>query len=231
VSLRAAMLLFTVALGNGAQAAQTVDFDIPAQPLAAALNAFGAATRVPIFVDAELTSGRRSIALKGAFTPEAGLQSLLAGTGLAASPVEGQGFTLALLPLSGEGSAAVVGDSISPSVLRFGAYSAAIQGALQSTICLRAETRPGTYRTLVSLWITPTGSVNRAELLTSTGDAGRDVVLSDALRNLEMGAPPPPGMPQPVTILLAPGAETAVNYCTVGDVSPNRKAASRKEMR
>jgi hypothetical protein len=83
---------------NGAPSAW-IDFDIPAQPLAAALNAYGAATHVQLFVDSSVTSGRRSTALHGAFTPEAGLLSLISGTGLTARPVGDQGITL--IPLDG----------------------------------------------------------------------------------------------------------------------------------
>lgn len=77
-----------------AAAGKWVDFDIPAQSLAGALNAYGSATHVQLFVDAALTSGRRSAALHGVFTPEAGLLGLIARTGLTAFPIGDEGFTL-----------------------------------------------------------------------------------------------------------------------------------------
>ena len=58
-------------------------FDIPAQPLADALIAFGAATGLQVFYDGALAVGRRSAPAKGLFTPMQGLQTLLRGTGYA----------------------------------------------------------------------------------------------------------------------------------------------------
>jgi hypothetical protein len=78
--------------GQGAEVVWT-RFDIPAQPLASALTAYGTTTRIALFVGTNLVVGRRSVTLKGLFTAEAGLQSLLAGTGLVAVPM-GNGFAI-----------------------------------------------------------------------------------------------------------------------------------------
>lgn len=56
-----------------------VQFDMPAQPLAAALESFMAAAKVAVFVDSATISGRRSAALQGSFSPEGALRSLLVG--------------------------------------------------------------------------------------------------------------------------------------------------------
>jgi hypothetical protein len=210
--------------GNDTGSREHIVFDIPAQPLAAALNAYGAATHIPIFVDTELTAGHRSAALKGVFAPEAGLQSLLAGTGLTARPIEDEGFTLVRLHSAGMASGRVSGVNgpIPQRVLQFGGYSAAVQDALRAAVCQLAETRPGSYRSLVRLWIGASGSVVRAALLTSTGDASRDALLSGALQKLAIGVPPPSDLPQPVTLLLAPSAELAESYCPASDTAPDR---------
>ncbi len=195
-----------------------VKFDIPAQPLASALNAYGTATRVELFVDTTLTEGRRSVALKGTFTSEAGLQSLLAGTGLVALPVGRAGFTL----VQARPDARAAGDAESSStVLRFAGFSGMLQAALRYALCRRDETRPGNYRTLIRLWIDSSGSVADAILLTSTGDEKRDAMLSDALRRLSVGEPPPSDLPQPLTLLLVPNAEKANQYCS-SDLAPGR---------
>lgn len=195
-----------------------IDFDIPAQPLAGALNAYGAATHIQLFVDSSLTSGRRSTALRGAFTPEAGLLSLIAGTGLIARPIGDEGVTLVPLDKAQIDAEAGGGPSSSSplpmAALRFAGYSTRLQRALIKALCQRGGTaRPGNYRTLIRLWIDSSGSVARMALLMSTGDRARDVTLSDALSSLATGEPPPPGLPQPITLLLAPGAKPAEDYC------------------
>jgi hypothetical protein len=204
-----------------------VAFDIPAQPLADALNAYGAAAHTQLFVDAELTAGRRSTAVRGRFTLEAALQSLLVGTDLVARPIGDKGFTLVRPALrdTGAGDVRSVRSPVSPSVLRFIDYSAAVQSAVQARLCRRDETRPGTYRTLIRLWIDGSGAVLRAVLLTSTGDDRRDAALSTALQALTVGEPPPPGLPQPVTLLLAPGAAPLAGDCTAGQPEQRRADA------
>lgn len=57
-------------------------FDIPAQPLAGALTAFGVQSGLQISVDTAILSGLRSPGVKGAQTPERGLTALLSGTGM-----------------------------------------------------------------------------------------------------------------------------------------------------
>jgi hypothetical protein len=212
---------------NEATVDDWVAFDIPAEPLADALNAYGAAAHTQLFVDAELTSGRRSAAVRGRFTLEAALQSLLVGTDLIARPIGDKGFTLVRPSLrdTGTGELCAARSPISPSVLRFIDYSAAVQSAVQARLCRREETRPGTYRTLIRLWIDGSGAVLRAALLTSTGDEQRDAALSSALQALTVGEPPPPGLPQPVTLLLAPGIAPLAGDCLVGQPEQRRADA------
>lgn len=60
-----------------AAAADTVMFNIPAGPLAAALTAFSAQSRLQVLYGPELTAGRTSPGLTGSWAPEAGLTQLL----------------------------------------------------------------------------------------------------------------------------------------------------------
>lgn len=60
----------------------TYSFNIPAQDLDAALRAYGRAARQQVVFDSQDTRGKRSTALVGTFAADAGLQQLLAGTGL-----------------------------------------------------------------------------------------------------------------------------------------------------
>lgn len=185
-----------------------VRFDIPAQPLSGALNAYAVVTRVQLFVDSAVIAGRRSPGLRGVFTPEGGLLALLAGTGLAAHAVGDEGFTLvpAAGQARGEGPSA-------PAARRFQGYSARLQLALMGALCRNAETRPGGYRTVARMWLDPAGAVVRVALVTSTGDSARDEAVSRVLGGVAVGEPTPSGLPQPVTMLLGPGARSAEAYC------------------
>jgi hypothetical protein len=203
-----------------------VEFDIPAQPLGSALSAYGAATRIQLFVDTELTAGRRSAALKGVFSVESALESLLAGTGLAARAIGDQGFTFVSLPSAQAGGGPSVPGAISPTVLRFNSYSAAIQDAMRGVLCRHEEARPGPYRTLIRLWIGVSGVVTRTEFITSTGDSTRDGMLSGAFQGLAVGTPPPADLPQPVTLLVTSGSRPS-GYCPEGGSAIRRTDANR----
>lgn len=64
---------------------QRFEFDIRAQPLDEALRVFARTTRQQVLFDGGLVRGKRSAALTGSFTAEAGLDRLLAGSGLRAT--------------------------------------------------------------------------------------------------------------------------------------------------
>lgn len=60
------------------------------------------------------------------------------------------------------------------------------------------------YRVRVQLWLTPTGSLQRAELLDSTGDPQTDEALRAALNRFPGTSDPPPArLPQPMRVLLS----------------------------
>jgi hypothetical protein len=186
-------------------AAERLVFDIPAQPLAAALYAYSTAAAVEVVADGALVSGRRSAALKGAFTPEDALRDLLVGTGLTLRRTGANAFVLAPM------AAAAPADPLSPP--DFADYSTLIQTAMKQALCRIAATQPGGYRTAAQLWIAPSGAVVKAALLSSTGNHDRDAMLAAVLRGLTIGEPPPRGLPQPVTLVILPRAPAETGDC------------------
>ncbi len=60
----------------------TIDFDIPAEPLGKALQAFAAQTHQQLLFASDSVSGRNAPAIKGRFAPDAVLKRLLTGSGL-----------------------------------------------------------------------------------------------------------------------------------------------------
>jgi len=94
VGRTAGVVLFSLCLGQAGtslyaqeeispeQQAVAIDFNIGAQPLGAALNAFAKATGWQVSFQTELAADVRSSGVNGNQTPEAALRALLAGTGL-----------------------------------------------------------------------------------------------------------------------------------------------------
>lgn len=74
--------------------AQTITFDIPAQPLPSALDAFAEQTHVQMLYKMEAVQGLQSARVSGEFTREEALQTLLQGTGLSFQPGGPNTFTL-----------------------------------------------------------------------------------------------------------------------------------------
>lgn len=82
------LALFTGPMGQAAMAQAAAEtsalrgYDIPAQPLANALRAFGRQSGLQVSLAAEAARGIGSAAVSGRLTAEAALKTLLAGTGL-----------------------------------------------------------------------------------------------------------------------------------------------------
>lgn len=79
---------------QAAPAARTVSFNVPAGPLGAALGAFGMQAGVMVASDPALTQGARTDGVSGAYSVDAALARLLAGTGLQAVARSEGGYRL-----------------------------------------------------------------------------------------------------------------------------------------
>lgn len=170
-------------------------FNITSQPLATALRAYSAVARVAVLVDGELTAGRYSAEVIGAFSQEGALRSLLAGTGLTVRYATPAAFTLVPAPT----------DPLRNN-RDYSHYFLAVQTALKRVLCQNEETRPGRYRMALQLWIDQSGTVARSEFLSPTGSSERDAMIFDGLRSIIIEMPQPVGLPQPVTVVVAPRA-------------------------
>jgi len=198
-------------------AAGRIAFDLPAQPLATAVQVYAQATGQSVFFDGQLTAGLESAALHGLFTPREALQRLLAGTRLAARHTDARTFTLveaeAPPPVTATAPAAPAVPAMSSRDARV------VQQALERTLCRWPHARPGTYRALVQLWVGPGGHVRRTRLLSSTGLAQRDAALEAAMNTLVLERPPEGEADQPLTVLLLPRTGDRPDVCDAA-VSP-----------
>jgi outer membrane receptor for ferric coprogen and ferric-rhodotorulic acid len=78
--------------------ADKVSFNIPAQPLNAALRTFAEATHLQLVYSSDLATGLNSGSVSGSFTPAEALQQLLAGSGLSSRFVSAGVVTIEKAP-------------------------------------------------------------------------------------------------------------------------------------
>jgi hypothetical protein len=185
-----------------AELSAPISFDIPAQPLAAALDRYGDATGREVLYNPTLTDGRTSEPVKGIFVPETALQLLLAGTGLAARFLKDNSFVLVPAPEAPPGGSAVSRQ-----------YYGVVQAKLRDALCRTSAVRPGRYRIAALVWIEPSGTVAKFERLGSAGAVELDRGIDNALRNLNVGAPVPAGFAQPMLIMILPNAPGVTMGC------------------
>ncbi|MCK9918222.1 STN domain-containing protein, partial [Microbacteriaceae bacterium K1510] len=153
-------------------------FDIPTQPLASALKAYGGVTRLELFYESTVTAGRRSGSLHGAFTAEAALRRLLAGTGLSVASFEPGTVTILSEP-SHQAKASDLA-AVKNKAAVFAPYFSLIQNELRSAFCRSPATQVDASELIVRLWIDTSGAVARVELIGSTGSEDRDRVYAAA---------------------------------------------------
>lgn len=189
-------------------------FDLPSQPLGAALETYARMTGREVLYDGRLAEGRRSSPVQGAYTAETALRILLAGSGLQAEAKDDGFFVLSPAPARSAGGR---GSSLSAADAH---YYGALQAGLRAALC-GSHALPDTSRIAARLWLGQTGAVLQAELLGSTGNGERDRRAVAALRRLQL-AGPPLGFAQPVTIVVLPRPSDAEDGCVAQRQSPTK---------
>ncbi len=175
-----------------------IAFDVPAQPLASALETYGSISGLQVVYESGLARGRLSTVVKGTFTPEVALRMLLAGTGLSPRYMAADGFVLIPNPSARNTPQSTL------SSLAETEYFGRIQDGLRQVFCTDERARLGGYRVAVSLWIGASGAVRRSALLDSTGNTALDATLDQAIRNMNIGESPPTGFAQPIIMIVTP---------------------------
>jgi hypothetical protein len=175
-----------------------IAFDVPAQPLASALETYGSLSGLQVVYESSLARGRLSTVVKGTFTPEVALRMLLAGTGLSPRYMAADGFVLVPDPAARD----TPQSTLSP--LAENEYYGRIQAGLRQVFCTDERARLGGYRIAMSLWIGGSGAVRRSALLDSTGNIALDATLDQAIRNMNIGESPPTGFTQPIIMIITP---------------------------
>ena len=217
-----AVLVIAGICAAGAEERQTVnalepiEFHIPVQPLASALQAYGQRTGIQVLYESNSAVGRSSVAVNGNFKPDAALDLLLTGTELRVKYIRPDAITLALRSADGDapppiglatadlslGTLWVRGTSDGDDTARLHDYSESVQTDIQKALQRNARTRAGSYRAVLDLWIDPSRTIQRTELFRSTGDRERDTAVAAALRGVTISRPAPANTPQPVRVAI-----------------------------
>jgi hypothetical protein len=198
------------------KAGVAIEFHIPAQPLASALQAFGQQTGVQVLYESNSALGLESAAVEGRLPPDAALAQLLKGTDLRVRYVRPDVITLALPSFEKEappasplatadlslGTLRVRNAGEGDDQARMRDYNEVVQNDIQSALRRNARTRSGSYRAVLDLWVDPSRTIRRTELSQSTGDSARDTAVMDALQGIVISRPAPANTPQPVRIVI-----------------------------
>jgi protein TonB len=122
------------------------------------------------------------------------------GNGLSAGSVT-QDYTDQKL---GQGSTIGGAPAENPTArLALNSYANAATRALNEYLSRDKDVKRLDYKVRVEVWLTPSGQLERAVLLGSTGDAPTDEALRAALTRFPgTGQPPPPKLPQPLRVLV-----------------------------
>lgn len=184
-------------------------FSLSAQPLDSALVVFGDITGIQVLYETSLTSGLQSSAVEGLFTPMRALGLLLQGTGLEPRITVEDGFTLAPVDPSRQASHPSwdTGQALGLPAdwMRFVPFFGGAQADILAILCRTTATSPGKSSLTLRLWIDSLGSVTGVDVIHPSGERSRDRAIVELLRRLRLGEPPPPDMPQPVTLSIGGG--------------------------
>ncbi|WP_083742242.1 secretin and TonB N-terminal domain-containing protein [Bradyrhizobium mercantei] len=197
-------------------ASAPIQFNIPAQQLAGALQAYGERTGVQVLYESNSATGRKSTSVEGSLTPEDALNLLLTGTDLKVQYIRPDAITLAsrsvradrppASPLAtadlslGTLQVRATSDSSDTGALRD--YSESLQLDIQKALQKNIGSRGGSYQLVVDLWIDPSRTIQRTQLLRSTGDQRRDAAVTAALQGLTVSRTTPANASQPVRIAI-----------------------------
>ena len=79
-------------------------------------------------------------------------------------------------------------------------FATATTRTLNEFLARERDLKRADYRAQVHLWLSPSGALERVELVGSTGDAGTDRALREALLRFPGTVAPPQALPQPLRL-------------------------------
>jgi protein TonB len=84
---------------------------------------------------------------------------------------------------------------------QFAWYTGLIKDKMEEAIAKDKDLASGSYKVIVKVWVAANGRIQKYELVSSTGDAQKDLLVKKALDDMPPFSEGPPGdMPQPVKL-------------------------------
>jgi hypothetical protein len=180
-------------------------FNVPAQPLATAIETFAAVSGLQVLYSTRLVAARQSTELVGVLTRQAALRVLLKDTGLTVRYAAPNALVIVAEPTERAATPSAIGEvALQGASTEQRRYYAVIQAAMRRAFCSNATTRSGRFRVAVSFRVDKAGAVSSFELLSSTGDRILNDAIEDVMRHIVIGEPPSSTMPQPFTTIVVP---------------------------
>jgi hypothetical protein len=199
-------------------AAQKFNFDIPAQPLLTALEAFGEQAKIQILYDSAVVRNRQSPGVMGEHSQAEALQLLLVGTGLAVSYENARNFILLSVPVvTTQAEAAMpvpqAGAALSLDPLRvegdsygsylYESYAQLVRSSIQRALLAQAGPYLDGRPMRIKVWVGHGGMILRSSIFASSGDSQIDAKVLQIVDGLPMKEVPPAGLPQPIHVRIS----------------------------
>ena len=179
---------------------ESVFFNIPAQPLISALDAYSVTTGMEVLYDSALVVNRGSEGVRGRYSKKAALARLLEGSDLVVRSISAGAITIVRRP-AGQGTISRSPPGADPHR----AYFAMIQTSFETAFC-REKGNMDLGRVILRFRIGPFGEIKQPEVLDSPDVDRRQRTIAEMLRNVTLAEPPPADMPQPIIMLIRPSA-------------------------
>ncbi len=158
--------------------AGSMQFDIPAQSLQTALDAYSEQTGYSGLYSASSIQGLLSAPVSGHYTPDVALRLMLEGSGLAATFTAADAFVL-------EPQAKTTNSKQDNT-----AYSALLQSGVRDAFCRDPIIAALDYRIALRFYVDVKGRITQPLLLDSSGNKTRDHAILQALKKVELGRGP-----------------------------------------
>ncbi|WP_233588392.1 secretin and TonB N-terminal domain-containing protein [Herminiimonas sp. KBW02] len=188
------------ARAQSALVAGSMLFDIPAQPLQAALDAYNEQTGYSGLYSASAVQGLFSTQVSGSYTADAALRVLLEGSGLAATFTAADAFVLEAQIKTTQGKQ------------ESHTYPALLQSGVRDAFCREPLLAALDFRIALRFYVDVKGRVTQALLLDSSGNKARDSAILQALKKVDIGRGPS-DLSLPFFMLILPQQLAASGDC------------------
>jgi hypothetical protein len=96
---------------------------------------------------------------------------------------------------------------------RYGSYFSVLQARISRILCREDRTEIGGSEVIFKFWLAASGVITRADIITSGGDPERERTVARRIEGLDVGEPPPEGLPEPLTMAVFPPKEGEAAGC------------------